>query len=207
MNIEEAKKISIADYLHSLGCSPVKRQGANLWYKSPLREETEASFKVNTDLNKWYDFGLGKGGNIIALAGELYGSDHVPYLLGRMGNRLRTSVRSVSLSGSKGQSRASGSWKSATSPIRHCSVTCRGEVSTPNWRKENAGNCASPTTASPTSPSAFRMWQAATRCATPSSRAASRRKTSPTSGNKGNRGKNAWCSRGSWTTSRSSRSG
>ena len=66
MNIEEAKKISIADYLHSLGCSPVKRQGANLWYKSPLREETEASFKVNTDLNKWYDFGLGKGGNIIA---------------------------------------------------------------------------------------------------------------------------------------------
>lgn len=84
MNIEEAKEISIADYLHSLGCSPVKRQGANLWYKSPLREETEASFKVNTDLNKWYDFGLGKGGNIIALAGELYGSDHVPYLLERM---------------------------------------------------------------------------------------------------------------------------
>ena len=67
MNIEEAKKISIADYLHSLGCSPVKRQGANLWYKSPLREETEASFKVNTDLNKWYDFGLGKGGKATRL--------------------------------------------------------------------------------------------------------------------------------------------
>ena len=97
MNIEEAKKISIADYLHSLGCSPVKRQGANLWYKSPLREETEASFKVNTDLNKWYDFGLGKGGNIIALAGELYGSDHVPYLLERMGEQAPL-VRPVSFS-------------------------------------------------------------------------------------------------------------
>ena len=97
MNIEEAKKISIADYLHSLGCSPVKRQGANLWYKSPLREETEASFKVNTDLNKWYDFGLGKGGNIIALAGELYGSDHVPYLLERIEEQTPL-VRPVSFS-------------------------------------------------------------------------------------------------------------
>lgn len=31
-------------------------------------EEAEASFKVNTELNQWYDFGIGKGGNIIALA-------------------------------------------------------------------------------------------------------------------------------------------
>ena len=49
MNIEDVKQISIADYLHSLGYSPVKRQGNGLWYKSPLREEHEASFKVNTD--------------------------------------------------------------------------------------------------------------------------------------------------------------
>ena len=84
MNIEDAKKISIADYLHSLGYSPVKRQGNGLWYKSPLREEHEASFKVNTDRNLWYDYGAGKGGNIIALAKELYCSDHVPYLLDRI---------------------------------------------------------------------------------------------------------------------------
>ena len=49
MNIETAKQINLADYLHSLGYSPVKQQGINLWYKSPLREETEASFKVNTE--------------------------------------------------------------------------------------------------------------------------------------------------------------
>ena len=72
MNIEDVKQISIADYLHSLGYSPVKRQGNGLWYKSPLREEHEASFKVNTDRNLWYDFGAGKGGNIIALAISTY---------------------------------------------------------------------------------------------------------------------------------------
>lgn len=58
----------ISDYLHSLGYNPVKQQGGNLWYKSPFRQENEPSFKVNTELNLWYDFGAGKGGNIIALA-------------------------------------------------------------------------------------------------------------------------------------------
>ena len=72
MTIEEAKNIRLVDYLHSLGYTPVRQQGANLWYKSPFREETEASFKVNTEINKWYDFGLGQGGNIIALVSELY---------------------------------------------------------------------------------------------------------------------------------------
>lgn len=81
MTIQEAKQIRIADYLQSLGYTPVKQQGNSLWYKSPLREEAEASFKVNTELNQWYDFGIGKGGNIIALASELYRSDNVPYLL------------------------------------------------------------------------------------------------------------------------------
>ena len=64
MNIQEAKQIRIADYLQSLGYTPVKQQGNSLWYKSPFRQETEASFKVNTELNQWYDFGTGKGGNI-----------------------------------------------------------------------------------------------------------------------------------------------
>ena len=84
MTTQEAKQIRIADYLQTLGYTPVKKQGNSLWYKSPLREETEASFKVNTELNQWYDFGIGKGGNIIALASELYRSDNVPYLLERI---------------------------------------------------------------------------------------------------------------------------
>lgn len=97
MNIQEAKTIKLADYLQSLGYLPVKQQGNNLWYKSPFREETEASFKVNTELNQWYDFGTGKGGNIIALAQELYGSDYVPYLLGKIAEQA-PHVRPVSFS-------------------------------------------------------------------------------------------------------------
>lgn len=81
MNIEEAKNIRLADYLQSLGYQSVKQQGNNLWYNSPLRAEKAPSFKVNLDRNLWYDFGMGKGGNIIALAQELYQSNDIPYLL------------------------------------------------------------------------------------------------------------------------------
>ena len=87
MNINEIKRIKLADYLQSLGYTPIKQQGKSLWYKSPLRNETDASFKVNTELNQWYDFGIGKGGNIIALAAELYHSENVAYLLERIAER------------------------------------------------------------------------------------------------------------------------
>ena len=97
MTIEEAKSIRIADYLYSLGYSPVKQQGINLWYKSPFREESEASFKVNTEREQWYDFGLGKGGNIIALAAHLYATDHIPYILKRIAEQT-PHVRPVSFS-------------------------------------------------------------------------------------------------------------
>ncbi len=97
MTIEESKNIKLADYLHSLGYNPVKQQGSSLWYKSPFREEKEPSFKVNPDRNLWYDFGLGKGGNIIALAQELYASDSVPYLLDKIAQQA-LHVRPVSFS-------------------------------------------------------------------------------------------------------------
>ena len=97
MNIQEAKQIRIADYLQSLGCTPVKQQGNSLWYKSPFRQETEASFKVNTDRNLWFDYGLGRGGNIIALAQELYASDYVPYLLNKIAEQAPY-IRPVSFS-------------------------------------------------------------------------------------------------------------
>ena len=90
MTIEESKNIKLADYLHSLGYNPIKQQGNSLWYKSPLREEQEPSFKVNTDRNLWYDFGAGKGGNILALAQELYASDSLPYLLDRIAEQSNT---------------------------------------------------------------------------------------------------------------------
>jgi len=97
MNIQEAKQIRIADYLQSLDYTPVKQQGNSLWYKSPFRQETEASFKVNTELNQWFDYGLGRGGNIIALAEELYASDYVPYLLNKIAEQA-PHIRPVSFS-------------------------------------------------------------------------------------------------------------
>ena len=84
MNTNEAKQIRIEEYLHSLGYDPVRKQGDSLWYKSPFRNEREPSFKVNTERNLWYDFSAGRGGNIIALAQELYASDSLPYLLERI---------------------------------------------------------------------------------------------------------------------------
>ena len=97
MNTNEAKQIRIEEYLHNLGYNPVRRQGDSLWYKSPFRDEQEPSFKVNTERNLWYDFGAGKGGNIIALARELYASDSLPYLLERIAEQA-PGVRPVSFS-------------------------------------------------------------------------------------------------------------
>ena len=79
--LKEIKFIPLATFLSQLGHSPVKTQDNRLWYKSPLRQEHTASFKVQTDINCWYDFGIGKGGNIIDLAAELYHSNDLRYLM------------------------------------------------------------------------------------------------------------------------------
>jgi hypothetical protein len=62
----------MADYLQSIGITPCKQQGNNLWYYSPFRQETEPSFKVNLNRNEWYDFGIGKGGDILKFVMEKY---------------------------------------------------------------------------------------------------------------------------------------
>ncbi len=79
--IKEIKSIPLATFLSQLGHEPTARKGTRLWYKSPLRQEHTPSFKVETTLNCWYDFGLGRGGNIIDLAAELYQSNDLCYLM------------------------------------------------------------------------------------------------------------------------------
>jgi len=81
MNIKEIKQIKLQDFLATMGCKPVKQYGVNLMYLSPLRTEKHASFKINTELNLWYDFAIGRGGNIIDLAELLYNSSDVSYLI------------------------------------------------------------------------------------------------------------------------------
>ncbi len=53
---------------------------------------------MNTERNQWYDFGLGKGGNIIALAKHTcIATDNVPYILNRIAEQT-PHVRPVSFS-------------------------------------------------------------------------------------------------------------
>ena len=96
MNIDQIKKIKLQDFLATIDCKPVKQCGVNLMYLSPLRTEKHASFKVNTELNLWYDFGIGRGGNIIDLAELLYNSSDVSYLIHQI-ERNAPSCISVSL--------------------------------------------------------------------------------------------------------------
>ena len=92
MNIKEIKQIKLQDFLAAMGCKPVKQYGVNLMYLSPLRTEKHASFKVNTEINQWYDFGIGRGGNIIALAELLYNSSDVSYLIHQIERNAPSSV-------------------------------------------------------------------------------------------------------------------
>ena len=92
MNIDQIKQIKLQDFLAAMGCKPVKQYGVNLMYLSPLRTEKHASFKVNTEINQWYDFGIGRGGNIITLAELLYNSSDVSYLIHQIERNAPSSV-------------------------------------------------------------------------------------------------------------------
>ena len=60
---ERARNLSIVKTLASFGHFPSRTTEKEAWFLSPLRSETQASFKVSLLLNKWYDHGLGRGGN------------------------------------------------------------------------------------------------------------------------------------------------
>ena len=63
MNIEDVKQIPIADYLHSLGYSPVVSSRVTVYGTNHrVKEEHEPSFKVNTDRNLVMILGAGSGG-------------------------------------------------------------------------------------------------------------------------------------------------
>ncbi len=61
------KRYPIVEYLEKKGIKPVRRTPAYALYRSPLREETHPSFKVDTEKNLWIDYAEGRGGSIIDL--------------------------------------------------------------------------------------------------------------------------------------------
>ena len=67
------KRYPIVAYLERKGIKPVRRTPAYALYRSPLREETHPSFKVDTEKNLWIDYAEGRGGSIIDLCMRLEG--------------------------------------------------------------------------------------------------------------------------------------
>lgn len=65
LTCHQANALDLVDYLALLGHHPLKVRRQDYWYRSPLREERHPSFKVNRQLNRWYDHGLGSGGTLV----------------------------------------------------------------------------------------------------------------------------------------------
>ena len=65
MNCTQFNKISVEEILQSLGHFPTKQNEREAWFQNPFSKENNASFKINKNLNYWYLFSEGIGGNNI----------------------------------------------------------------------------------------------------------------------------------------------
>ena len=63
--------VNLYDVLTELS-GPGYREGRCFKFKSPFREERTASLAVYPELNSWFDFGSGEGGDIISFFRKLY---------------------------------------------------------------------------------------------------------------------------------------
>jgi len=63
LTCERARSICVVKILAKLGHFPSRISEKEAWFLSPLRSETQASFKVSLKMNRWYDHGIGTGGN------------------------------------------------------------------------------------------------------------------------------------------------
>ena len=70
-DLSAIKRYSIVEYLERKGIKPVRKTPTYAMYRSPLREETRPSFKVDTEKNLWIDYAEGRGGSIIDLCMRL----------------------------------------------------------------------------------------------------------------------------------------
>lgn len=67
LTCEEARQIDIMNFLNENSIIPVRENETSAFFLSIFRHETNASLKVDKRLNLWFDFGEGRGGNIIDL--------------------------------------------------------------------------------------------------------------------------------------------
>ena len=72
-DLSRIKRYPIVEYLERKGIKLVRRTPAYDLYRSPFREDTHPSFKVDTEKNLWIDYADGRGGSIIDLYMRLEG--------------------------------------------------------------------------------------------------------------------------------------
>ena len=102
----EANKISIKAYLANRGIHPVKDLGYYGMYRSPFREDNNASLKVDYNKNLWIDFGSNDGGTMIDLVMRMENCScqkaiatlEQPYDQGNVGTQERTNIPTSSFS-------------------------------------------------------------------------------------------------------------
>ena len=63
MNCNQFNSIKLEEVLVSLGHHPTKQNEKEAWFLNPFYTETQASFKINKNLNYWYLHSEGIGGN------------------------------------------------------------------------------------------------------------------------------------------------
>ena len=114
--IQDIKLIPIRDFLAHRGITPKRENTRYGFYLSPLREEQDASFKVDYTQNLWYDFGVGRGGSIIDLVMEVEKCNFQQAVERLRNNNIQTSnlVTSQTLHISEGGLKVSGDY-----PLRH----------------------------------------------------------------------------------------
>lgn len=76
-DVNELNKISIADFLEKRGFIKKNANSTYGMYLASWRGDRAASLKVDYAQNRWYDFGISKGGTIIDLVKEMYRVDFV----------------------------------------------------------------------------------------------------------------------------------
>jgi len=72
-DLSRIKRYPIVEYLERKDIKPVRSTPAYALYRSPFREDTHPSFKVDTEKNLWIDYAEGRGGSIIDLCMRLEG--------------------------------------------------------------------------------------------------------------------------------------
>jgi len=99
MRADQAKTIPVDRYLECQGIRPTnsRKGGKELWYISPIRsDDNNPSFKVDTILNCWFDYGISVGGNTLDLAIKLLNDSTVSDALKHLeATRLYGSFRST----------------------------------------------------------------------------------------------------------------